>query len=76
MSGCKLDGEWYADAVEDVPDRGFEGLEIGVGFGPQPLVFDFTPAGFDFVEVGAVGRQVENVAVVQSGVLPAFNSAS
>ena len=59
VSGCKLAGEWQADAVGDLPNSGFEGLAIGGGFGPQPLVFDFPPAGFDFVEVGAAGRQVE-----------------
>lgn len=40
-----------ADAVEDVSDGGFEGLEIGVGFGAEPLVLDFAPQGLDFVEV-------------------------
>ena len=65
MSHCKLDGEWQADAVGDLPNSGYEGLEIGVDFGPQPLVFDFIPVGFDFVEVGAVGPQVEKVGVVK-----------
>ena len=65
MSHCKLDGEWQADAVGDLPNSGYEGLKIGVGFGPQPLVFNFIPAGFDFVEVGAVGPQVEKVGAVK-----------
>ena len=58
-----------ANAVENVPHSGFEGLEIGVGLGPQPLVFDFAPEGLDFVEVGAVSRQVENVHVAVFPVL-------
>ena len=57
------------DAVKNVPNSGFEGLKIGVGFGPQPLVFDFTPEGLDFVEVGAVSRQVENVHIAVFPVL-------
>ena len=61
MSRIELDGVLLADAVEDVPDGGFEGLEIGVGFGSKPLVFDFAPQGFDFIEVGAVGGQEKNV---------------
>ena len=48
----------------EVPDGGLEGPEIEVDFGAEPLVFDFAPQGFDFVEMGAMGRQVENVRVL------------
>ena len=64
MSGCKLDGELQADEVEDLPNSGSEGIEIGVGFGLQPLVFDFTPAGLDVVEVGAVSRHIAVISAL------------
>ena len=69
MSRVELAGVLLAYSVEDVPDGGFEGLEIGVGFGPQPLVFDFAPEGLDFVQVGTVSRQVENMHVAVFPVL-------
>ena len=66
MSRIELDGVLLADAVEDVPDGGFEGAEIGVGFRSEPLVFDFAPQRFDFVEVGAVGGQVKRYSKCQA----------
>ena len=65
--------ELMSDAVEDVPDGGLEGLEVGVGFGAQPFVLCFAPQGLDFVEVGAVGRQVEDVNVL---VLPSLQTGA
>ena len=64
MSRVELDGVLLAYAVENVPDGGFEGVEIGVGFRPEPLVLHFAPERFDFVEVGAVGGQIENIHVL------------
>ena len=61
MSRVELDSKLLAHAVENVPDGGFESLEAGVGFGPEPLVLHFAPEHLDFVEVGAVGGQVKNV---------------
>ena len=60
----KLDGVLLAHAVEDVPHRRFEGLETGVGFRAEPLVLDFAPEGLDFIEMGALGGQVEDVHVL------------
>ena len=53
-----------AYTVQDVPDGRFQGLKGGVGFWPKPFVFDFAPQGFDFVEMGDVGGQVEDVDVL------------
>ena len=64
MSRFKLDGVLLAYAVEDVPDGGFEGFEIGVGLRPEPLIPDFTPERPDFVEVATVGGRVENIHVL------------
>ena len=65
MSRIESDGVLLADAVKDVPDGGFQGLEGGVGFGPEPFALDFVPQRLYFVEVGAVGGQVENVHVLR-----------
>ena len=56
--------ELLSDAVEDVPDGGLEGLEVGVGLGAQPFVLYFAPQGLDFVEVGAVGGGVKDMDVL------------
>ena len=60
-----MNGVLVAHAVKDMPDGGLKGLEIGVGFGAEPLVFNFTPQGLDFVEVRAVGGQIEHVHVLR-----------
>ena len=48
-----------------MPSSGFEGLGIGVGSWLKLYVVDFMPAGFNSVEVVAVGRQVEKGGVVK-----------
>ena len=50
-----MNGVLLPDAVEDVPDGGFERFERGVGFRPEPFVLNFAPERLDFVKVGAVG---------------------
>ena len=52
----KLDGVLSANAVKDVTDGSFEGLEIGVGVRAEPLVLDFAPEGLDFVVVALSKR--------------------
>ena len=41
-----------------------KGLKIGLRLGPEPPVFDFAPARFDLVNVGAVSGQVKEVRVL------------
>ena len=64
MLGGKFHSELLAYPVQNKPDGGFEGVEVGICFGAQPLVLHFTPQGLDFVEVGAVGGEVKDVDVL------------
>jgi hypothetical protein len=59
-----------------MPDGRFEGAKIGVGFGPEPLVFDFAPERLNFVQVRTVGRQMKNVHILVFPVLQAGAKSS
>lgn len=60
----KLNRVFLADPVQDMPHRRFQCLKRSVSFGAQPLIFTLTPQGFDFVEVGTISGQVQDIKVL------------